>query len=241
MFNNNKINNLLSSMLFVVFPKRCAFCDRVISPNIYICDICNNTLPRLNSPACSLCGREIKECICKNHKCFYLMLASPFYYEGIIKKIVWDFKFNGKIQNVKLLALEMVKTAEIAFNRKKFDIVTCVPMTQRSFKERGYNQSFLLAEEIGIRLNVYFDGKIIQKIYNTPAQHNMNSTMRRGNLAGVFNIKNSETINNKTILLCDDVATTGSTLNECAKILLLSGAKEVYCITASVTRKANKF
>ena len=229
---------ILTGLLAAVFPKRCGFCGKVIVPSADACDDCAKIVSCVQPPVCKLCGRGKEECMCKDRQCFYISLAAPLYYEDIVKQCIWNFKFNGKIQNAKILADEMVKTAEKEFAGKKIDIITCIPLTKRSLKERGYNQSWLLAKEIGTLLNIDTIDGLLKKLYDTPAQHTMNSSMRRGNLAGVFDVTKPEMIFNKRVLLCDDVATTGSTLNECAKMLVLSGAKEVYCLTAAVTRKA---
>lgn len=235
-----KASDLLSGLLFAVFPKRCSFCRKVIIPSADVCNTCKKSVARVKPPVCILCGRGMDECLCKNHQCFYSSLAAPFYYEDIVRKCIWNLKFQGKTQNAKILSLEMAKTAQKEFLNKKFDIITGVPLTKQSMKRRGYNQSYLLSHEIGKIMNIKTVDGLLKKIYDTPAQHMMNSSMRRGNLAGVFDVECPEMIKDKRILICDDVATTGSTLNECAKMLLLSGACEVYCLTAAVTRKRIK-
>lgn len=231
------VKGLLSNLMFAFFPKRCGFCGTVIAPVNEICGDCKNSDSRIKPPVCELCGRGKDECSCMKKQCFYVSLAAPFYYENEIRKCIWNFKFRSKTINAKILAQEMAKTANIAYADKKFDIITFVPLTAKSQKDRGFNQSLLLADEVGRILKLKTSHELLIKIYDTPAQHTMNSSMRRGNLAGVFDVVNSDSIRDKTVLLCDDVATTGSTLNECAKMLILSGAREVYCLVAAVTRK----
>jgi len=230
--------DIFSSLLVTVFPKRCGFCGKVITPSADACGDCNKIVSRVQPPVCTLCGRGKEECMCKDHQCFYSKLAAPFYYEDTVRKCIWNFKFRGKTQNAKILANEMAITAEKEFSGKKFDIITCVPLTKSSLKNRGYNQGWLLAKEIGTLLNIDTVDGLLKKLYDTPAQHTMNSSMRRGNLVGVFDVIKPEMIAGRRILLCDDVATTGATLNECAKMMVLYGAKEVCCLTAAVTRKA---
>ena len=74
------------------------------------------------------------------------------------------------------------------------------------------------------------------KIYETDKQHGLKHYLRKGNLTGVFDVKNPDDVAGKTILLCDDISTTGETLNECAKMLWLYGAKEIYCISVALTK-----
>ena len=229
--------DVFSALLYAFFPKRCGYCGKVIVSSADACEGCVKNVSRIQPPMCTLCGRGKEECMCKNHHFFYKSLAAPFYYEDVVRKSIWNLKFQGKSQNAKILAIEMAKTAENEFAGKTFDIVTCIPLTKKSLKERGYNQSSLLAKEIGKIMNINTVDGLLKKLYDTPAQHTISSSMRRGNLVGVFDVINPEIIEDKTILLCDDVATTGSTLNECAKMLLLAGAKEVFCLTAAVTKK----
>ena len=232
-----EIKSILSTLIYAFFPKRCSFCNNVISPSVDICNVCKKSIPYVKPPICMTCGRGKEECLCKGKQIFYTCLSAPFYYENEVKKCILNFKFYSKISNAKILANEMAKTARCNYGQKAFDIITYVPLTNESLKIRGYNQSLLLAVEVGKILKLKPPMNIISKIYDTPAQHTMNSSMRKGNLAGVFEITDPELVKDKTILLCDDIATTGATLNECAKMLVLSGAKEVCCLTAAVTRK----
>lgn len=225
-------------ILYAFFPKRCALCDRVITPEKDVCIDCRKDLPRVLPPFCTKCGRGKNECLCRSYRFYYSGLTAPFYYEGAIGKSIRNFKFRGKTGNADFFAREMAVAVKNQFAGKSFDLITCVPLTKNSYRIRGFNQSFLLAKAIGGILSIEINGDLLVKIYDTPAQHTMTSSMRRGNLAGVFDVDRPDFVKGKTILLCDDVATTGSTINECAKMLLLYGAKEVCCVSAAVTRKA---
>ncbi len=224
-------------ILYAIFPKRCVLCTQVITPEKDACANCLKDLPRVLPPVCIKCGRGKSECLCRNYRFYYSGLTAPFYYEGVIGKSIRNFKFRGKTGHADFFAKEMTVAVKNQFAGKNFDLITCVPLTKNSYKIRGFNQSFLLAKAIGGALNIEISGDLIVKIYDTPAQHTMTSSMRRGNLAGVFDVARPDVVKGKMILLCDDVATTGSTINECAKMLLLYGAKEVCCVTAAVTRK----
>lgn len=235
-----KNSRLLDRFLFAVFPKRCALCGKVITPDLDACNECKNDLPYVFPPVCIKCGRGKDECLCRNYRFYYTGLAAPFYYESTVAISIRHLKFRGKIQNACFFAKEMADTVRTRFAGKRFELIACVPLTKTGLKLRGFNQSSLLAKEIGKILNIETSDDLLVKIYDTPAQHTMTSSMRRGNLAGAFDVGKPELVKGKTILLCDDVATTGSTINECAKMLLLYGAEEVCCITAAVTRKVTR-
>lgn len=134
----------------------------------------------------------------------------------------------------------MAETVKEKFGNIDFDYITEVPMTQKSLKQRGYNQCFLLARGISERLGIEHKPQILKKLYETDKQHIISFYLRKGNLTGVFDVCNPEEVKDKTILLCDDISTSGETLNECAKMLWLHGAKEIYCITVALTEYRKK-
>lgn len=223
---------------FIFFPRRCVFCARVIAPAVASCSPCAQSVARVDAPVCRLCGRGKDYCLCDKHKPFYSGLFSPFYYESSVRRCIHNFKFRDARSNAEFLADEMVLAIEQE-QSQHFDIVVCVPLSKKSLRQRGYNQSALLAQRIAEKLNTPFSAKALVKICETPAQHSVDASMRRGNLVGAFEVPDPSLINGAEVLLCDDVATTGSTLNECAKMLMLAGAAGVWCVTAAVTRKHN--
>ena len=108
-------------------------------------------------------------------------------------------------------------------------------LTSKSRKERGYNQCELLAENISKNLGIEFRKNVIQKVFETKKQHRITPALRRGNLVGAFDVASPSDVEGKIILLCDDICTTGETLNECSKMLWLYGAKEIYCVSLALT------
>ena len=121
-----------------------------------------------------------------------------------------------------------------AYPLVKADTVTYVPMTERAQKKRGYNQSRLLALEISKRLLVPFDTLLVKQC-DTKRQHDLTAEERTTNLVGAFGVADGADITGKTVILCDDIKTTGSTLAECVKVLKSCGAKEVYCLCAAIS------
>ena len=109
-----------------------------------------------------------------------------------------------------------------------------VPMHRDDFLTRGYNQAVLLAKTVAEDIEAPLLNKVlIKKIRNKP-QHTLSFLERRRNIRGIFSVTRPELIRGKTVLLCDDVTTSGCTLNECAATLLEAGARAVYCVTATV-------
>lgn len=232
-------NSLLRQIACLFFPRRCCYCGKVVPPADEACGACLTAVSRIEPPACPHCGRARDECVCREHKNFYTAVASPFYYEGAARKCIRRLKFSGKTGCAQFLAREMAGAARASFGQKAIDITAYVPMSKKEIKARGYNQSRYLALAAARELSVEFGDAVLVKLYETRAQRTLKAGERSGNLAGVFDVADPRRVQGKTVLLCDDIITTGTTLNECARILLLSGAEEVLCLTAAATKMKN--
>ncbi|MBQ2903961.1 MAG: ComF family protein [Clostridia bacterium] len=232
--------NTLKRILFSVLPKRCAYCGSVITSDLLVCAECEKSLPRVTGNVCRKCGRGTDFCSCKGAEMYFESLVAPFYFEGNVRKGMHAFKFRKSPDNAKAYGKEISETILQRYDGIDFDFITEVPMTRKSVKERGYNQCALLCKSISENLGMEYRPGVLVKIYETEKQHGLNYNIRKGNLTGVFDVKNPEEVKDKTVLICDDIATSGETLNECAKMLWLYGAKEVYCVAAALTKKKIK-
>ena len=112
-------------------------------------------------------------------------------------------------------------------------------MTKKAEYERGYNQSVLLAEELAKKSGIPTYAGVLAKKKDTKKQHDLGQKERQENLQGAFQVVDQKMVAGKTVLLCDDVYTTGATFHECARTLLADGARKVFCIAVATTRKAN--
>ncbi len=234
------MNTFLKSVVGMLFPKRCAYCGKVIAANELMCDECEASLPRINGKICLKCGREEKNgCYCKKAEKYFDGLVAPFYYSGNVRRGVHRFKFRNSPDSAEAFGKEMSETVKKKYQDIDFDYITEVPSSEKRMKERGYNQCFLLAKEISKNTGIEHKSEVLVKIYETEKQHGLKLLMRKGNLTGVFDVANPPEVEGKTILLCDDISTSGETLNECAKMLWLYGAKEVCCVSLALTKKEN--
>lgn len=224
--------------LKMLFPQRCRFCDRVIGINESICPACRESKNEITGEICTLCGFKKSDCVCNGHKSFYTAVASPYYYEGAAGIAVKKLKFGKVLTIADSLSGDMAKCFFERFSEYSFDFATFVPMTKKAEKKRGFNQARLLTagvcEKTGIPLI-----EALEKICETSQQHTLKEYERSGNVLGVFAVKKEAmpSVVHARILLCDDVKTTGATLNECAKTLLIAGADEVFCLTAATAKK----
>lgn len=228
--------DIMDYVLSLFFPKRCVFCDKVIGPYDDICPDCEKNLPWIDGEICHFCGCKKSDCTCKKrHGHFYEEVISPLYFRDNVRKSIHKFKFRDEPQFSKVYAVLMNDIRLREYADVTFDYVTYIPMNEKQEKRRGYNQGRLLAREISNISDISFGDNLLVKLYETETQHGCkNWSQRKGNLFGVFDVNPEIDVSGKTILLVDDVKTTGSTLNECSKMLYLNGADSVYCLTTSL-------
>ncbi len=227
----------LERLIYSLMPKRCAYCGGVISENMLMCQSCEKTVSRIKGEICIKCGRAKTECSCRKSEMYFDGLVAPFYFEGVVRKGVHRFKFRKSPDNAKAYGYEMSETVKKRYHDISFDFITEVPVSKKRIRERGYNQCSLLGKELSERLDIEHKTDVFVKLYETDNQHGLPYYLRKGNLMGVFDVSDPECVKDKTILLCDDISTSGETLNECAKMLWLYGAKEVYCIAVALTKQ----
>ena len=149
---------------------------------------------------------------------------------------ILSFKFNNKTYLGKAFAyyISFLLKNENIF----FDLIIPVPIHYKRFFERGYNQSIILAQNISKSFNIKCETKILLKIFNSKAQSLLKLKDRRNNVLNTYKVKNKSKVLGKTILLVDDIFTTGATTNECSKVLKQNGAKSVVVATISYVRRS---
>ena len=206
----------VSSLLDLLFPPKCVFCRRVLgSSDDGWCDKCIESLPFTENY-----GRQDGD--------VYDFCIAPLYYKGDVRKSILRYKFGGSAgyadTYAKLLA-QCIRECPDA----SFDIISWVPLSLKRSRTRGYDQAMLLALATALELdNVAVE--VLHKPRDVQAQSELGDKAERSaNISGAYEAFDSDLIHDKRILLIDDVVTTGSTLSECARILLDAGAKKVIC------------
>ena len=234
MGSKKRLKDLAASFLFT---QRCRFCGRVIDIRLDCCAECESGKCEITGKICSGCGCRADECSCSGQIHFYRSVAAPYYYDGAAGKAVRSLKFNHDLFAGKRLADDMARCFFERFGEYSFDAVTFVPGTKNEFKKKRFNQAQFLAEKVSEHIHIEC-APLLEKQFDTKPQHTLRDNERSGNLLGVFAVADrAPEIENARILLIDDVKTTGATLDECAKTLLVGGAAEVFCLTAAVARK----
>ena len=154
-----------------------------------------------------------------------------FKYESNIRKLILNYKFNEKSYLYKTFTNFMIKNENFCRIVESYDIIIPVPISKKRNKQRGYNQSFLIAKELSKQLNIKIVNDCLYKNKNIIEQSKLGKEERKENIQGVYSILNSEKIKNKKIILVDDIFTTGSTANECCKMLKMADARKIAVLT----------
>ena len=213
----------------LVFPPVCGICGK-LNEN-YLCGRCNLELQR-----CAEFQRDsyITEAGFKRkHFDEHIYF---FQYQGLIREQLINYKFNDESYKYKaissfILKNFILKDLNIFRIFDDYDVIIPVPISKKRLKERGYNQAELISKEISKKLNKILSTKCLYKNKNIIAQSNLNKEEREENIKGVYDIKNMKKLINKKVLLVDDIYTTGSTANECCKVLEEVGAIKIGVMT----------
>ena len=217
---------MIKSILDILYPSRSK------------CNICMASLDYLQGVTCIHCGKQLNEQYrystcpdCKAGNFYYERAYSCFEYSGMGKVLMHKLKYEGKMQLAKVIAGLMEE--RLKNEGLKTDIIIPVPMHDKKLAARGFNQSYVIARELGIRI-----GKpvidCLERTKETKDQYNLDRTQRYLNIVDAFSVRLMYNIDKyKSILLLDDIYTTGSTVNECSKVLKENGAKTIYVITAA--------
>ncbi|SJZ44372.1 ComF family protein [Selenihalanaerobacter shriftii] len=247
------LNNLWNGLLDLVYPELqgCLYCEEseLVTDDIHLCQNCLEKIEYITDNYCQKCGKVLSEekdyCdICEDHKYLFNKARSVALYSGGIPDYIHDFKYEGR----QALAQPLGKLLGIYglefYDRQKLDLIIPVPLAEEKFKNRGFNQAYLLAKEVGGCLDLPVDNRVLKRAVNTASQSKLSLLERKENVNSVFYCEPEKTkdIKGKNILLIDDIYTTGSTVNECSKVLLRAGAKEVSVLTLATGQQLpNKF
>lgn len=225
------MREVLSILLDFIFPCRCVSCGEPVSSKMnHLCSECRDLMKPLSN-GCSVCSGVIHEgrcTICGDRKFYPGRHFSLFSYEKVSRAAVHSLKFEG-MKHIYKVFLPYICSRINNFN-EQIDIVTFVPMNRKKIVKRGYNQSKLLAYGVGLQTGIKFQ-ELLRELSNSSPQRSLNYNERFINVIDRYETVNNAKLRNKVILLIDDVFTTGATINECSRQLILSGAAKVFSIT----------
>ena len=229
-----------------IYPRRCPLCQEVTKGHCFICEQCENDIPFVEQPYCMKCGKPLyKEAMakeycydCKKHMRSFVRSYSLLRYEGKVKQSMYQFKYHNKTEFADWYSRELVRRYGKEWKRLHMNAIVPVPVHRKKKRQRGYNQAEILAKKLAELLEIPYYPNGLIRIIETRPQKELDDKQRYRNLKQAFLIGTLETVTEpKTILLVDDIYTTGATLEACTEVLLESGyAKSVYGCTVCIGR-----
>lgn len=215
-----------SRILDLLFPPKCMFCHEIMeSSESGMCPRCRSELPLLPP-------KEQRQSF--NH---VSLCSSVFYYEGRVRESLLRYKFRGAQHYAAEYARMIVQS--VPPEALECDLISFTPLSRKRLRSRGYDQARLIAEELA-KLTGRQCRPTLRKVKNAAPQSGTGGLeKRKANISGAYRIKKDAGIKGKTVLLADDIVTTGSTLSECAGVLVRAGAADVKAVTVA-RRKENK-
>jgi len=216
--------------LDLLLPKRCLGCGK---EGAYICLSCMRKLPGIVPPVCPLCGLpQISSSLCPSctrNRPEIDGIRSPLRFEGLVRQAVYQFKYNNLRDIASTLAEMMAEYLDK--NQVPDEVLVPVPLHKKRLRQRGYNQSLLLAKELSKITGIPLAADCIQKVRPTPPQADTAGLKQRlENVGGAF-AASPTGFKRQSIILIDDVATSGATLNACATAFKKAGASAVWGLT----------
>lgn len=240
------LKKLYHSALDLLFPEEgiCFICDKYHEDvkEDHICENCRDELFFINENKCPICGKPTYErntldrcSYCANMTFYFTRAFSPLEFTGVLRKTIYKYKYESKSYMYKSFGELMLRTLEKE-DIGDVDIIVPVPLHRSRKAERGYNQSELLAKYLSSKLMVPIDNNNLKRVKATKVQNKLGRTERHLNVEGAFVVMDNRLFKDKRILLVDDIFTTGATINECSRVLIESGASEVFVITIATGR-----
>ena len=233
------MHKFVRALLDFLFPQKCLVCkEEKPEP---LCSDCVSRIRYISPPFCKICGKPEDKYfvgeLCRDcapaRKPFH-RARSLGMYEGALKTAIHKLKFKRKRSLGPIfgkLIIDYLK--EIDIDLSEVDLIHSVPLSERRMKSRGYNQVDLFSEAVSTYFKIPLEREVLVRKKETKQQFDLPRELRFKNVRGAFKIKDANKIKDKTILLLDDIYTTGSTVFECSKALREAGAKKVYVLTLS--------
>lgn len=223
----------MEKILKLIYPSRCPICDRIRGVTEEVCcPLCREKLPWTAGSVCIKCGkpveaeREYCDDCCRQRHLFTQGVAAFTYSDGL-PDALYRLKFQNRRDYVDFFAAAMVRAGRQKLNLWNVQAVIPVPMHWKKKIRRGYNQAELLAAGISRRTGIPLEKKLLCAVRRPAEQKYLNRRERQKNLRGCFSVC-KPLAQLERVLVVDDVYTTGSTMDEIARVLKLAGVKKVF-------------
>ncbi len=231
---------ILSAIMELLFPASCQACGQPAAPfsEIMLCRSCLAEVRLIGGPLCPCCGRPFHKNSAEDHLCglclkghYHFDTARALvHYRPPITTLISRFKYHGQTSSLKSFrAIQQQLPVLTELNQP--DLIIPVPLHFKRLQKRGFNQALLLARAFYPDQHRLIDFKVLERHRYTAPQTGLSGKIRRENLKKAFQVRDRGIVAGKRVLLIDDVFTTGTTVNECARVLKRAGAREVQVLT----------
>ena len=232
----------LGAAIDIVYARHCVACGASVEvEHGHLCWECRRTMELVVEPFCSRCGdpadgmvqHEYRCSACCDREPAFALARSAVRYRGAARHMIQSFKYGNMPCLVPELAELLLATWQAHCVGRRVDLVTCVPLHTKRERTRGYNQAALLGRQLARWLHTDFDDRRLMRSRETRTQTDLDAGERRRNVKQAFTARADGWTAGRTLLLVDDVMTTGATVRECASTLVDAGAKEVLVLTVA--------
>ncbi len=226
----------------LVFPRRCACCgvDCASEPG-HLCWDCRQAIAVVQPPFCDTCGMPVAGRVDHRFECHQCGERSPKFdrarsaarFDGPVREAVHAFKYNGAFWVERDLVDLLESGLRVQYAGEQVDLVVPVPLFRARFRERGYNQSELLARALARRVGLDCGSRVLRRVRDTGSQTKLTASGRLSNVLQAFDVRRPRAVAGRVVLVVDDVMTTGATLSDCARVLRRAGARRVLALTVA--------
>lgn len=226
----------------LLYPKKCGACGMAVDEQAdRLCWDCRANVRAISGPMCDVCGDPVEGRFSRRFVCRHCREAPPSFdvarsailYDGAGAEVVQAFKYRGALWLEELLVDWLEACLETWLAGERPDYVVPVPLHPRRWRERGFNQAVLLAAGLAWRRGWRCCPAVLKRIKPTLTQTRLTAPERLSNVAGAFRAAPVAELNGRTVLLVDDVMTTGATVSACAHALKAAGVSRVVVVTAA--------
>lgn len=226
---------VIEKLLGFFYPAKCPFCGKIWSG---ICDDCREKYPMIREPRCKKCGKPIQKetdeyCYdCKKTEHYYEWGRSLWLHKAPVNEAIYAFKYKNRRCYGEVFARELAKAYGKSLKQQKVELIIPIPLHKSRRRERGYNQTEIIAKYLGDYTGIEVDYASLVRKKKTNPQKRYGDKDRKKNMKNAFALKKK--INVENVVLIDDIYTTGSTIDEAARLLKKSGVTNVCFLTISV-------
>lgn len=234
------INNIIWDVLY---PEKCMLCGKLISASRSgVCQECTGRMPYISGDRCMKCSKKTdgpdSVCMdCKRHRHVYRQGYALYGYDGNMERIIAGIKYSGNRRNIDKLAKELAYHSSVYMKKWDARLIVPVPLHKSKLRKRGFNQAGIIARIIAGEYGIPYDDRLILRRKKTRPQKNLDDGERKNNLRNAFyadTVRYGRYKDLKSVIVVDDIYTSGSTVDACAAELIKAGARDVYFLALCI-------